>query len=386
MCVSINPEPLKMKLYYLIFLLLFLSCKKEKDVMVTLVDCPAAERTVTRMDISSLLKVKKITFLQTSDSSLVGKVDKVYKSSGRYYIQSDNKTLKVFDAEGKYLRQIGSLGGGPEEFSFLTDFDVDTEHVYILTARKILIYDREGKYERSVSFPMNVSGFKVIGDKYLMFVLGEKNVVYLTDAEGNIQEKRLERNEALRLARAVPFISYGTDKILFQKGSSNDLLSYDLITGNFEDMVFIASDDALSSGKENELLQTSEFKRQDLLSYGTVFDGLTSSSTQTIFGSIKKGDGLTLWVKDHVKGTQKAYALSSLRDDITYTSPDFFARENTYSPESFLTYVQPYRILEGLEKNAEYAAEANYKKMKSLLDSIADAEDANPVVIEYAFE
>ena len=384
--MSFNSEPLDMKFYCLLLLVLFLSCKQESDRKEALMDAVAAERSDARMDLSSILKVKKIIPLQTSDSSLVGRVNKIYKSEGCFYVQSGNKTLTVFNGEGKFLRKIGSLGNGPEEFPDLTDFDVDRQHVYILTARKILVFDKRGKYERSIALPGNVSGFRVIGDKMLMFVLGEEHVCYLTDMEGKVVECRLKRNEALRLVRAVPFVSYGTHKILFQKGHSNDLLSYDLTTGCFEDMVFLASGDALSSEKENELLQTPGINRQDILSYGTVFDGLTSSATQTIFGSIEKGKGLTLWVKDHVKGTQRSYALSNLRDDITYTSPDFFAMENTYSPESFITYIQPYRIVEGLEENAEHSQEDNYKSIKQVMDSAGDAEEGNPVLIEFEFE
>lgn len=350
------------------------------------VDYLSAEKIDNQMNISSILKVKKITPLETTDNSLIGKIDKMYKCGECYYIQTNNKALKVFDQEGKYLFQIGSLGIGPEEFPVLTDFDVDSEYVYVLTTQKILVYDTSGNYKRSISIPLNASGFRVVGDKFLIFALGEKNVIYVVDTKGKIIEKKLKRNQSLRLARAVPFICYETHKILFQKGYSNDLLSYNVRTGDFEEMIFISSEKAVSSEKENELIETTGKKGQDLLSYGMMFDGMMSSSYQTIFGSMEKGQGLILWVKDFIKGTQKSYVLSKLRDDLTYTSPDFFACGNTYSPESFISFVQPYRIIEGLEMNTKYSAEENYKIMRNLLDSIEDVEESNPIIIEYEFE
>ena len=49
--------------------------------------------------------------LETNDDCLIGEVDVVKKRNGRYYVQSARNALHVFEEDGRFVMQIGRMGG-----------------------------------------------------------------------------------------------------------------------------------------------------------------------------------------------------------------------------------------------------------------------------------
>ena len=57
--------------------------------------------------------------------------------------------MEVFDKKGKYIKQIGKKGEGPDEFQVITDVFIDkTRNVILFLSHfgSVLIYDIEGNY------------------------------------------------------------------------------------------------------------------------------------------------------------------------------------------------------------------------------------------------
>lgn len=372
-----------MKKHLVILLLLFVSCSQN-----TLNKCIVNDDTVkinrSEIPISSIIQIKNMIPLETTDASLLGRIEKVVRDEERIYIKSANKPLIVFNDNGKFLETIGSLGSGPEEYSVFLDFDICEDLIYILTVNKIQIFAKEGAFLKSIPILVNASGFRVIGDKILLFVLGNSYVVHVLDMNGKLLDRELERNQALRLSKAIPFVRYGEGHLLFSQGRSNDILAYNIHTGAFEKMSYLSSSDNLSASKEALLMESEKRNSTAFKNNGKTFDGLTSSDTHTLFGSID-GDDIVVWIKDVRKGDVKAYALSSLTDDLTFTSSDFFIKENTDGGDLFLSYLMPYLLLEGLENNRVHSDSPNYEQISLMLDSL-NVEEANPVIIEYSFK
>lgn len=100
--------------------------------------------------IKAELQLANIRFipLEGRSESLIGQVDKIDKDSitGRWYIL-DNKNrnaVKVFEEDGRFVKQISHFGNGPGEHRRINDFTiVDGKQIEILDSRnqKMLTYD-----------------------------------------------------------------------------------------------------------------------------------------------------------------------------------------------------------------------------------------------------
>jgi hypothetical protein len=98
--------------------------------------------------------------LQTTKSSLIGPTTlKILNINDRIYILNSGFEGEIlcFDIDGKFLFKINNKGRGPEEYDFVTDFDVtfDNKHLTIISGstRKFLIYgisDTGFKFQRSI--------------------------------------------------------------------------------------------------------------------------------------------------------------------------------------------------------------------------------------------
>lgn len=79
--------------------------------------------------------------LETTDFSLLGRIDKVLYQKDKFYVL-DKKTggVYVFDRKGKFLSSVCKQGEGPDEYIEMTDMDVDEEgNIYIADNAKMNI-------------------------------------------------------------------------------------------------------------------------------------------------------------------------------------------------------------------------------------------------------
>ena len=81
---------------------LFWACQKPPDEGDYLVmESEPIRKSETLM--SEITTNVQIIPLETSEKSLIQKIEKIVKKGGLYYIQDGSKRLLVFDANGKYL-------------------------------------------------------------------------------------------------------------------------------------------------------------------------------------------------------------------------------------------------------------------------------------------
>lgn len=138
-----------MKLYLLLFLLLFLGCnsnsntagqkdKKKSEII------EGFRFTTHALEDSALFKEGYIIPLETNDDSFIRKISRIYKTNDEIFIldKTLNKLL-VFDIHGNYRHKIENIGNGPHEYISLMDFCLDTEKEEIL-----LLCDRPYKIMR----------------------------------------------------------------------------------------------------------------------------------------------------------------------------------------------------------------------------------------------
>ncbi len=123
-----------------------------------------SESTVQSINITSSDEVKDAQFsdyyerykfvpLETTEQSFIGTIDKLEITNDNIYILTSN-TLKIFDANGKFLNSIDKKGRANNEYLYLGDFIVDEDagNVTLIDphSAKALQYNLDGEFIESV--------------------------------------------------------------------------------------------------------------------------------------------------------------------------------------------------------------------------------------------
>lgn len=107
-------------------------------------------------------------------------------STGHVYVVDErNHRIQIFTANGTYLQQWGSYGSGDGEFNFPEDIAINsTGHVYVVEKQssRIQVFDAKGNYE----FQFGSSGTET-GQLFepLGITLDDSGLVYVADTFGN---------------------------------------------------------------------------------------------------------------------------------------------------------------------------------------------------------
>lgn len=96
----------------------------------------------------SLFKKRKVVKLETTNESLIGRIDKLVFYKGDIYIldKKQNKIF-VFDKLGVFQRVVNHFGQGHGEYTSLVDFQIEDDLIYLLDqyGAKLLVYDLDDK-------------------------------------------------------------------------------------------------------------------------------------------------------------------------------------------------------------------------------------------------
>lgn len=91
-------------------------------------------------------EIGRVVPLETTKESLLGDTRKVMIRDDKIYIHDRKRhRINIFSINGKYLGHLSRQGRGPGEYLKLTDFDIDGESVYVLSAdnKKITQYSQD---------------------------------------------------------------------------------------------------------------------------------------------------------------------------------------------------------------------------------------------------
>lgn len=140
------------KFILLCLLCLATSCIQKKKANDIDLYFPKRDNIISFQE-SDLFKNKIVTPLEINNEALIGGYPSMLLDSS-FFIYSRNGGGKVFcfDKTGKFMRTIGAIGNGPEEYTELTDICLDTKghSVEILSLNSVYRYTYEGDFIRKI--------------------------------------------------------------------------------------------------------------------------------------------------------------------------------------------------------------------------------------------
>lgn len=149
---------LKILLINLLFFIL-LSCRiNEKTEIQTIQVKPDKD---TYLLLSSISDEIEAIELEITEQSLIKRVKQVFFGSEHIVIYDQN-AIMLFDKTGKFLRRIGNVGQGPEEYTGIQDITVDfkNKRVFVFShGNRLICYDFDGVFMKGVTFDSNCIGY-----------------------------------------------------------------------------------------------------------------------------------------------------------------------------------------------------------------------------------
>jgi hypothetical protein len=117
---------------------------------------------------SAIFKNVKTVILEDHDYAVIGMISELQVFENNIFILDNTfaKKLFVFDKNGKYIRQIGSKGQGPGEYSSIDDFCINGKkrEIYLLDDNgRIFVHDLDtGKHLNTVKFRHDELSYKYL--------------------------------------------------------------------------------------------------------------------------------------------------------------------------------------------------------------------------------
>ena len=162
-----------LKLVGFCFLLIFFACqskvKTDKNKETSLEQAIEADAFYTipfaeiikdkhEVNLSEFASEVEIIQVENTPKALLGRVQDIQLTNDYIFVEhTGNKLITQFSRDGKYIRHIGTLGRGPKEYALCRKFSLDekNERIYIQTnwTRKILVYNFDGEYIKTVKYP-----------------------------------------------------------------------------------------------------------------------------------------------------------------------------------------------------------------------------------------
>ena len=110
------------------------------------------------VNLSEFASEVEIIQFENTPKALLGRVQDIQLTNDYIFVEhTGNKLITQFSRDGKYIRHIGTLGRGPKEYALCRKFSLDekNERIYIQTnwTRKILVYNFDGEYIKTVKYP-----------------------------------------------------------------------------------------------------------------------------------------------------------------------------------------------------------------------------------------
>jgi hypothetical protein len=338
--------------------------------------------------------------LQTTESSLMdGFTRKIVSIDKRLYIQN-REGIMCFNMVGKFLFKLENRGRGPEEYTYLIDFDVssDNKSLTILSNSKLLIYgisDTGFTFQRSLTLkdpaPYRVSMVPETNNAFMSiapWIGTEPTLSLLINTSGdtiyykpNCYKYKMSGKTNFRATNEMLAYSVG-NMVCFKEKISDTVFYVDAKTNVFKPrMIFDSHGTTLTpemrGGSETPGKNTtfipyiSETSRYVFYWYFTMqsLNGILFDKTTTTKHKLDVQKDLKISLPDDLSGGPDF--------NIEYVNKSFCSGGNLFS---FVEAITLKRYVESdAFKNAHTSDPKKKKDLKKLADSLKETD--NPVLI-----
>lgn len=124
------------------------------------------EYPIKRIDIHEIADVKYIPLETTNESLLQTPTSWVVSDDTIVIFDILQHMIFLFDGQGKHIRTINRFGQGPEEYytALHVEADFSKGEIYVNAPPKIIIYDFNGTYKRTIKYPSKITQPKNINN------------------------------------------------------------------------------------------------------------------------------------------------------------------------------------------------------------------------------
>ena len=137
-------------------------------------------------DFGSVLKTVRLVPLETTNKSLLDRIQKIITTDEYIYIMDRYKgaSVIIFTKDGKFVKRL-SHGQGPGELQRLYDIDYDFQNNELVAYQHsfFLFFDKQGNYLRREKLPLGFYNLAVTPKGYVMKALTEQGDIQMGDKQ-----------------------------------------------------------------------------------------------------------------------------------------------------------------------------------------------------------
>lgn len=336
--------------------------------------------------ISSCISEYRYIPLKTDKKTFIGSnIGKIRNVSGYYYVSCDYKRIRKFDSTGAYLMEINRIGSGPQEYTFLADYDVSPSVIAILDVNKILLYHPEtGTHIKTIPLDCMGSAIKIVNDNlFAVYTSGEDVLLKIVDSNGKEVNNSGKRVSLSRLSRRNPFMMLDDHTFFIQQGYSNDLITYNASKNAFYNTKLLDNNGFISMEKENDFIRSNGGGYYNDIN-NDLISSISSSGSDILFIAKYNGN-LRCFIADKATGKVKYSFDDTIMNDLTFTDPNIWGYTSVcFSENSFISYLTLDEVKEGLQTHSQQNNSKNYQTLQELVTLAND--DIDLLLIEFKFK
>lgn len=181
---------LKINIKYILIAVILISCNtvtkesNEKKQTVEIINLREIFKREKKVNLSEIALSIEYIQLESNDVSLLNRIKNINKdiqfSKKNIVIKDASNNLILFDYSGKFLKKIGNVGKGPQEYPSIQEFTVFKEGneiaVHSAQLQKVLVYNNKGEFLNSFKTGFWSVGMTSFQQKFIfMNPLGRRN-------------------------------------------------------------------------------------------------------------------------------------------------------------------------------------------------------------------